>query len=593
MSSATGLTRDVVGAAFGGEYGCLVADTVSPRLRVLILVVVLLAAGCSLLGSGDRRAAGADIDRRDVPSIETVRFVDVATEVGLDFRHSAFHWGTTADPNAMMGGGLCWIDQNRDGWLDLFVVDTWSEGEWGRWRDEGALPSSRLYRNDNGRFVDVTADVGAELEIRGSGCVASDLDQDGFTDLLVTTERENVLLWNVGGDRFDIDDGTAGANSYGWHTGAAVGDVNGDGWPDIFVSGYADLNRPIPGVTRGFPNPFVAEPDLLLLNQGSTDGERPQFIEAATSAGIEDAQDEYGLGAIFSDVDRDGDLDLYVANDTQPNRLYLNQPTTDDLGFRLEEDGASAGVDDDNAGMGIASGDYDGNGLPDLAVTNMAGQGHAVFRALQSEGSPVYRAAVDEMGLHDLGLGRTGWGVSWADIDLDTDLDLIVAQGAIPVNDLDTDRELLQVFENRTSQGAPGAFVEATSTVDPTGNGRFLGRGLAAADYDNDGDIDFAVGTIGGNLGLLRNTGAGGHWLVVAVEPATPGTLVTVTTADGLKQERELLAGSSYLSSADPRAHFGLGIEDEVEAVRVRWPDGSEAVQSAVAADLVLEMSRQ
>ena len=554
---------------------------------------MLLAVACSAIGSGDNTAAGADVDRPDVPSIGLVRFVDVAADVGLDFTHSAFHWGTTGDPNAMMGGGLCWIDQDRDGWLDLFVVDTWSEGEWGRWRTEGALPSSRLYRNDHGSFIDVTDDVGARLEVRGSGCVASDLDRDGYTDLLVTTERENVLLWNVEGERFDIDDGTAGANTYGWHTGAAVGDVNGDGRPDIFVSGYADLNRPIPGATRGFPNSFAAEPDLLLLNQGTTDGERPQFIEAAASAGIEAAQYEYGLGAIFSDVDRDGDLDLYVANDTQPNRLYLNQPATDDLGFSFEEDGVSAGVDDDNAGMGIASGDYDGNGLPDLAVTNLAGQGHAVFRALESQGSPAYRAAVDEMGLRDLGLGRTGWGVGWADIDLDTDLDLVVAQGAIPVTDLDADRELLQVFENRTSQGDPGAFVEVTTRVDPDANGSFLGRGLAAADYDNDGDIDFAVGTIGGNVGLLRNTGAGGHWLVVDFEPATPGTVVTVTTADGFQQERELLAGTSYLSSADPRAHFGLGVEDEVETVSVRWPDGTEAVQSAVPADQILEISPQ
>ncbi len=150
------------------------------------------------------------MDRPAVASMETVQFTDVAEEVGLDFRHGAFRWGTTGDPNAMMGGGLCWIDVDDDGWLDLFVVNTWSEGEWGRWRQEGALPSTRLFRNDRGRFTDVTDDFGAGLEIRGNGCVAADLDHDGFTDLYVTTERENVLLWNEGGDRFVADDGSAG-----------------------------------------------------------------------------------------------------------------------------------------------------------------------------------------------------------------------------------------------------------------------------------------------------------------------------------------------------------------------------------------------
>ena len=568
-----------------------VAVTVSLRHLIPILTGIFIVAACSPVVGDESAADGADVDRPETPSIEFVQLNDVAAEVGLDFRHSAFRWGMSADPNAMMGGGLCWIDHDNDGWLDLFVVDTWSEGEWGKWRGEGAIPTSRLYRNDHGRFVDLTEEAGAGLEVRGNGCVASDLDRDGFTDLLVTTERENVLLWNVDGDRFEADDGSAGVNTYGWHTGASVGDVNGDGWPDLFVAGYADLNRPIPTATKGFPNPFEPEPNLLLVNQGPASNGRPIFTDAAAEAGIEAAGFDYGLGAAFSDVDRDGDLDLYVANDTQPNRLYLNRPTTDGLGFRFEESGASAGVDDDNAGMGVASGDYNEDGLPDLVVTNLAGQGHAIFRSSGVDESPTYQAAADEIDPPDFGLHHTGWGVSWADIDLDTDLDLVVSQGAIPVTDLISDREQLQVFENTASQGRPGALTDVTASVDPAGDANLLGRGLAAADYDNDGDIDFAVGTIGGNVSLLRNTGAGGHWLLVAVDPATPGTMVTVIGAGGSHQQRELQAGASYLSSADPRAHFGLGTEDEVATVTVRWPDGTEAVRSTLSADQVVEMN--
>ncbi len=548
--------------------------TAGLRRLVVPFVVALLAAAC---GGGSTLTNGADTDRPDQPDMELVAFSDVAGEVGLDFRHAAFRWDVRFDPNAMMSGGVCWIDADGDGWLDLFVVNTWSEGEWGRWRDRGALPSTRLFHNDRGRFTDVTDEWGAGVEERGSGCVAADLDRDGHTDLYVTTERDNVLLWNVDGEHFEVDDGRAGVDANGWHTGAAVGDVNGDDWPDLFVAGYADLNHPT-NSTAGFPNPFAAEPDLLFLNQGGDEGRRPTFVDVAAEVGIEVDRTDYGLSAVFTDTDRDGDLDLYVANDTQPNRLYVNEPTADSpAGFSLTDRGPATGVDDEEAGMGVAVGDYDADGRPDIFVTNLAGQGHAAFRSLPPGDPMGFEPALDMMGLPDLGQTRTGWGTTWADIDLDGDLDLLVAHGAIPVRDLEEDREQLQAFENLTSVGRDGEFAEVTASLGLDESGRHLARGLAAADYDNDGDIDLAVGTIGGDLALLRNTGAGGHWLVVAANPAVPGTQVFVTDATGRSQNRELIAGSSYLSSEDPRAHFGLGDADGPFAVSVVWPDGSRA----------------
>ncbi|MGI9643878.1 MAG: CRTAC1 family protein [Ilumatobacteraceae bacterium] len=524
--------------------------------------------------------------------MDTVRLDDVAAEVGIDFRHSAFRWGVRGDPNAMMGAGVCWIDVDGDGWLDLFAVNTWSHGEWGRWYDEGALPSTALFRNDRGRFTDITDEFGARLEIRGNGCVAADLDLDGHTDLYVTTERKNLLLWNDGGDRFEEDDGSAGGNSYGWQSGAAVGDVNGDGWPDLFLAGYANQNHRIEGAIQGFPNIYGAVADELLLSRGGEEG-RPTFVDVASEAGIEADRVDYGLGALLTDVDRDGDLDVYVANDTQPNRLYVNQPSAGALGFTLVDRAGAAGVNDDGAGMGVAAADYDADGFPDLVVTNMTEDLNAVFRSTASgsgEASP-FVAALDDMGLPELGLGDTGWGTTWADLDLDGDLDLVHANGMIPVTDLVADREQLRVFENDTN-GATGTFSEATGIVGLEVSGRLLGRGLAAADYDNDGDIDLAVGTIGGDLALLRNTGAGGHWLVVDVEPASPGTRVVVTDTTGRSQERELLAGSSYLSSEDPRAHFGLGALDGEVTIVVRWPDGSSVTRSGVEVDQLLRVDR-
>ena len=561
------------------------AEAASPTALV-VAVVFLVAGACA--GSGSTSPAeGADVDRPAEASMTTVRFDDVAAEVGIDFRHSAFRWATAPDPAAYMGGGVCWIDVDDDGWLDLFAVDTWSNGEWGRWRAEGALPTTRLYRNDRGVFVDATARFEAALEVRGNGCVAADLDGDGHTDLYVTTERENVLLWNVDGDRFVVDDGSAGVQAHGWHAGAAVGDVNGDGLLDLFVAGYADLNRSIPEATKGFPNTFVAEPDLLYLQRPTAKGRRPTFVEVAAEAGIEADRVDYGLGALFSDVDRDGDLDLYVANDTHPNRLYVNETTGGGDGAHFVDLAPAAGIDNDDAGMGVAAGDYDGDSRADFVVTNLGDQGHAVFRSTGGDGTPSFGLALDEMGQPDLGRGSTGWGTAWADLDLDGDLDLTLAHGKIPVTDLEGDREQLQIFENRASEGA---FDEATAVTGLDPGGEWLARGLAAADYDNDGDVDLAVGTIGGDLALLRNTGAGGHWLVVAAEPATPGTRVAVTMADGTRHEREIIAGSSYLSSEDPRPHFGLGEAGAPVDVEVIWPDGRRETRAAVEPDQILRV---
>ncbi len=325
-----------------------------PVASAIIIVLAVVATACG--GSdGTGPAAGADTDRPPQASMSSVQFVDVASDVGLDFRHGAFRWGTAPDPNSYMGAGVCWIDADADGWLDLFVVDTWSNGEWGRWRAEGTLPSTRLFRNERGTFVDVTDETGAGQEVRGNGCVAADLDGDGFTDLYVTTERDNVLMWNDDGDGFVVDDGTAGVQAQGWQAGAAAGDINGDGLLDLFVAGYADLNRRIPEATKGFPNTFVAEPDLLYLQQPAAAGQRPTFVDVAGEAGIESDQIDYGLGVLLSDIDLDGDLDLYVANDTNPNRLYENVPIEagrdpENIGFRLIEVGRTTNVGDDNSG---------------------------------------------------------------------------------------------------------------------------------------------------------------------------------------------------------------------------------------------------
>ena len=525
-----------------------------------------------------------------------IRLRDVAARVGLDFRHGAFRFGAFDDESAMMGGGVCWLDYNGDGWLDLFAVNTYGDRDYALWEARGGLPRSALYRNaGGGRFADVSRRSGADLPVRGNGCVAADLDGDGHTDLYVTTAGYNVatggydaLLWNNGDGTFTEGARAAGIDDAGWHSGAAVGDVDGDGRPDLFVAGYTDLNSPLPSSTSGFPGNHRAEPDRLYLNRGPGPDGRVRFREVGAAAGLEPAQLEHGLGAVFTDVDRDGRIDLFVANDGDPNRLYHNvawpggaAADPAGLGFRLEEIGSRAGVDDRKAGMGIAAGDFSLDGRTDLLVTNSRGQLHGVFRSGAGLGFEDARAGLAPA----LGAGSTGWGAAWVDLDLDASLDLVVANGAIPVTGPAKDAERLQVLENLAGSGAPGQFADAGEAVGLAGVPRMNGRGLAAADYDNDGDVDVAVGSVGGRLQLLRNEGAVGHWLEVGLREFAPGAVVTVVLPDGRRLVREVLAGSSYLSSEDPRLHFGLGDATSVSELLVRLPDGRSLRRTDVAAD--------
>jgi hypothetical protein len=492
----------------------------------------------------------------------------------------------------MMGGGLCWLDYNNDGWMDLFAVNSYADANVSEWLKHGGFPRSALYENVKGRFVNVSRSSGADLAVRGSGCVAADFNGDGYTDLFVTTAVDDKLLWNNGNGTFSQGARSSGVVSFGWHAGAAVADVNGDGRPDLFVAGYTNPNVAIPNSVSGFPTNHLGVRDLLFLNEGNGPNGRAKFREVGVQAGLERAHFEHGLGAVFTDVNGDGRPDLYVANDEDPNRLYINVPrpgAKKGLDFHFVERGKAEGVDDKNAGMGVAPGDYNGDGKTDLFVTNSRGQPHAVF---ESAPAPVGGAAFrKQRDVFEAALQRqetVGWGDSWADLNNDGHPDLVVANGAIPVMNLRKDTEPIQVLENLAGQGTGTPVGNASGVIDQTGLPKIIGRGLAAADFNNDGHVDIAINSIGGPLVLLENRDTKGNWLEVSLKGFHPGALVTATLPGGRKLVEELHAGSSYLSSEDPRLHFGLGSATKVASLTVRYPDGHRTRLANVAANQIL-----
>jgi hypothetical protein len=553
------------------------------------------------LGSLAQTSSSTKPGKENVPATPGY-FVDDAVKLGLTFQGMAQHTPSKYLLETM-GSGVAVFDYDNDGRLDIFAVNGASVVDPA---PKGFVPVkagpaewNRLYhQRKDGTFEDVTEASGLKGIGYGMGVAAGDYDNDGFEDLYVTEYGGNHLYHNNGDGTFkDVTEtsGTGGVKTPGgsWSTSAAWVDLDNDGLLDLVVLRYVkwDWDDVWCGERReGYrsfchPDIFPALPALVYHNDG-----KGHFTEVGAKYGLNQAGK--GLGIALADFNRDGKIDLAIANDSMPQFLYMNKG-----GGQFEENGmlSQIAVDGDGrtyAGMGIDAQDYNNDGLPDLVITNLANQKYALYTN-NGDGSFTYDTYAG--GLARMTLLHSGWGIHFFDYDNDGRKDLIVAQG----HDLDTvELNFPQIHYKEPvllAHASSDGFVDVSTKSGPAFAEPWVGRGMALGDLDNDGRIDAVVATNGGALHILHNeTSSTNHWLILNLVGHKSnrdgiGAEIELTTAAG-KQFNIVSTAGSYLSSGDKRAHFGLGQTISAKTVTIRWPSGIVQVLKDVKADQVLKV---
>ena len=530
-------------------------------------------------------------------------FVDGAPVIFEDFTKqsglaSFQHRSGSAEKSTILdapGSGVALLDYDNDGWLDIYFINGSTVGS-----IKGTEPAPRaalFHNNHDGTFTDVTATAGVANERWGFGVGVADCDNDGWPDIYVANFGKNRLYHNNHDGTFTDVAEKAGVAFGGWSTGPTWGDYDRDGLLDLFVPGYVhyDINHPVlagnGGVQAGAcqyrgvdvfcgPLGLIGEPDHLFHNNG--DG---TFTDVSVKARVSDPQLRYGFASVFVDLDDDGWPDLAVANDSSTNYLYRNRSdgTFEDVsyasGFALSEEGRA------QASMGIAVGDYNRDGKLDLFVTTFSDDNKTLYR---NDGDAAFTDVSFHAGIGMPTIPFLSWGTGFLDFDNDGLLDLFVANGHVyPIADKKdwgttyAQRPLLfRNLDGKRFQEVPAATGSGLASI-------ICARGAAFGDLFNDGHIDVVLNNIDSVPTLLRNvTRSANHWLGLKLIAQMPlpmsrlksprdatGTKVFLTSG-GVRQRADVLSGGSYASNSDPRLHFGLGSNTNVDNLEILWPDG-------------------
>ena len=567
-----------------------------PLLKVIAMVVMTTLCVVLMLFPAD---ATSSYLPRQTPSSAAI-FEELAHQTGLTFRHYNGMTGQFYLPE-IMGSGSALFDFDNDGDLDAFLVQgnvlesgTKPGNTLFPWR-ETSPPTSRLFRNDLDvrtrklRFTDVTDKGGITANGYGMGAATGDINNDGWTDLYVTNLGSNQMLLNNGNGTFTDVTKKSGTDDARWSSSAAFFDYDRDGWLDLMVVNYAVFstntspNCYAASSARDYctPRTFRSPGNRLFHNKGNG-----TFEDVTVNAGVAE-EFGHGLGIVTADFDADGWIDIYVANDGDPNQLWINQKNGT---FKNEALLAGAAINRDGkaeAGMGVDAADCDGNATDDIFVTHLMDETNTLYTNL---GKLLFEDRTREAGIGMPGRRFTGFGTLFFDYDNDGWLDLFVTNGAVQLlPELMRKGDLLpldqpnQLFRNQGN----GKFIEVSDrALEPLE----VGRGAAFGDVDNDGDTDVLVTNNNGHAKLFVNqVGNRNHWLGLKLEGKNGRDMLGARVGVAIKKDhvlwRRARTDGSYLNANDPRVLVGLGTASRVELVRVNWPDGSIEEWKALPVD--------
>ena len=523
---------------------------------------------------------------RPVPQL-----VDITAKTGIKFTHTS-----DLDKKYIaesMGGGVLVIDYDRDGWPDLYFPNAATIAM----TLKGQPARSALYHNNHdGTFTDVTDKAGVATPCFAMGGAVGDYNNDGWPDMVITCLGHTILYRNNGDGTFTDVSKQAGIDDPRWSTGAAFGDYDNDGFVDLMITRYVDFqlsDLPAFGSAptckyRGLdvqcgPRGLRGAGDSLYHNNGNG-----TFTEVSKQAGVDDARGYYGLGVVWTDVDNTGRPDIYVADDSTPKYLYRNDGNGKFTDIGLESGTAVSADGSEQGSMGIAVGDYAHNGLPSFYVTNFADEYNILYL---NQGGYDFRDVSYEAGVAVASLPWVKWGTAFVDLDNDGWLDLISVNGQVypQVDQLPSGaryRQPKNLFLNERN----GNFCDAADQAGPALQIPRASRGLAVADFDNDGNVDIVVSDLDGAPMLLHNQGLPGkHWVSFELAGTKSNRLALGArlklVAGGITQTEEIRSGGSYLSNNDFRVHFGLNDATKIDSLEIKWPSGKVETIKDIKAD--------